>query len=79
MNRFDENSSFVQIVAAIAEAKHQNKERVDLDLSVLVGIVSEVEEVRETLKGLRDKYTGVKVSAKITSNNLVCTSHVLMP
>jgi hypothetical protein len=68
--RFGADSAFAQIVAAVAEAKHTGKEKVEVDLSVLVGIVGEVEDVRETLLGLRDKYTGIKRTSQQYSQGL---------
>lgn len=45
----------------IAEAKHTGKERVEVDVKTLSGIVGEVEELKEVIAGLRNKYTGAKV------------------
>jgi hypothetical protein len=50
------------VVSIVAEAKHNGKEKVEVDLGLLSGIVGEVEELRDALSGLKSKYTGVKVS-----------------
>jgi hypothetical protein len=46
----------------VAGAKHAGEQTVSVDLSVLVGIVAEVEELKEFTTGLKSKYTGAKVS-----------------
>ena len=50
------------IVGLVASAKNDGLECVPVDLSVLSGIIGEVEELREALIALKSKYTGVKVS-----------------
>jgi hypothetical protein len=51
------------VVGVVAEAKHRGRERVEVDVSLLSGIIGEVEELRDALTGLKSKYTGVKVGA----------------
>lgn len=60
--RLGQDSAFGQVVSIVAEAKHNGKEKVEVDLGLLSGIVGEVEELRDALSGLKSKYTGVKVS-----------------
>ena len=61
--RLGSDSSFGQIVGIVAEAKHKGKDKVEVDLGVLSGIIGEIEELKDALSGLKSKYTGVKVRA----------------
>lgn len=46
----------------VADAKHGNREKVEVDVKVLSGVVAEIEELKDVISGLRNKYTGAKVS-----------------
>lgn len=61
-SRLGADSAFASIVEAVAGAKHAGEQTVSVDLSVLDGIVAEVEELKEFTTGLKSKYTGAKVS-----------------
>jgi hypothetical protein len=50
------------VVGVVADAKQGSRERVEVDVRLLSGIVAEVEELKEVIAGLRNKYTGAKVS-----------------
>lgn len=59
--RLGPDSALSDIARLVAEAKHTGNDRVEVDVSVLSGVMVEMEDVREVLAGLRKKYTGVKV------------------
>ena len=63
LSRLGADSSFATIVETVAAAKHGGQENVQVDLTVLSGVISEVEELKDALTALKNKYTGVKVSA----------------
>ena len=46
----------------VSTAKHGNQESVQVDLSLLSGIVGEMEDMKDMISGLKSKYTGAKVS-----------------
>ncbi|WVN86424.1 uncharacterized protein L203_101588 [Cryptococcus depauperatus CBS 7841] len=64
------DGSFEKIVEILARAKHNEEESVNVDTTLLVGIVREVEDLREALTGLKNKYTGVKRSSQQYSEGL---------
>ena len=61
LSRLDGDSSFASIVEMVASAKHNQQDTVQVDLSLLSGIVGEVEDLKEALVALKSKYTGAKV------------------
>lgn len=60
--RLGPDSSFSEVVGLVAEAKHGSKDKMEVDVKVLSGIVAEIEELKDVISGLRNKYTGAKVS-----------------
>lgn len=64
--RLGPDSAFSEVVGLVADAKQGSKERVEVDVRLLSGIVAEVEELKEVISGLRNKYTGAKVSSVFT-------------
>lgn len=65
-SRFGGDTAFNTVVELVASAKHGNTENVSVDLTVLSGVVAEVEELRDIVVGLRSKYTGAKVSSGLS-------------
>jgi hypothetical protein len=61
-SRLGPESAFGSIVELVAGAKFSGLEKVEVDMGVLVGVVGEVEDLKEALEGLKSKYTGIKVS-----------------
>lgn len=55
------DSAFAQILEVVAGARHGTQDSVQVSLGVLNGIVGEVEDLRDALSGMKNKYTGVKV------------------
>ena len=72
MSRLGPNSSFQGIVEQVAAAKHAGKDQVQVDLSLLSGVIAEIEGFSEAMSSLKNKYTATKVRLKclvqITSN-----------
>lgn len=60
--RLGPDSAFSEVVGMVADAKHGNREKVEVDVKVLSGVVAEIEELKDVISGLRNKYTGAKVS-----------------
>lgn len=56
------DGSFEKLVELLAGAKFRDEESVNVDVAVLSGIVKEVEDLREAMVGLKNRYTGAKVS-----------------
>jgi predicted RNase H-like nuclease (RuvC/YqgF family) len=63
-SRLAAESSFAQAVEMIATAKHNGKESVPIDVALLNGLVLEMEDMKEIISALRNKYTGAKVSCR---------------
>ncbi|TYJ58817.1 hypothetical protein B9479_000249 [Cryptococcus floricola] len=63
-------SDLHQLVELLAEAKFREKEHVNVDVGVLTGVIREVEEMREAMMGLKNKYTGAKRSSQQYSEGL---------
>ena len=61
-SRLAAESSFAQVVEMIAQAKHNGKENVPVDVALLNGLVMEMEDMKEIIVALKSKYTGAKVS-----------------
>ena len=59
--RFNSESALYTLVELVASAKHANNDKVQVDLMLLANIVSETEDLRDQISGLRSKYTGAKV------------------
>lgn len=62
-SRLAAESSFAQAVETIAQAKHNGKETVPVDVTLLNGLVMEMEDMKEIIVSLKSKYTGAKVSS----------------
>lgn len=58
---FSSESALYRLVELVASAKHANNDKVQVDLMLLANIVSETEDLRDQISGLRSKYTGAKV------------------
>lgn len=59
--RFSSESALYTLVELVASAKHANNDKVQVDLMLLANIVSETEDLRDQISGLRSKYSGAKV------------------
>ena len=73
LSRLGADSSFASIVDTVEAAKHGGQEVVQVDLAVLTGVVSEVEELKDAITALKNKYTGAKVSATLANCADVCS------
>nr|XP_031860486.1 uncharacterized protein CI109_004097 [Kwoniella shandongensis]KAA5527558.1 hypothetical protein CI109_004097 [Kwoniella shandongensis] len=64
------DGSFHSIVELVAGAKHREEETVQVDVTVLSGVIAEVEELRDAIAGLKNKYTGAKRTSQQYSEGL---------
>ncbi|WVR00219.1 hypothetical protein IAU59_007361 [Kwoniella sp. CBS 9459] len=64
------DGSFATIVELVAGAKHREEDSVQVDVSVLSGMIAEIEELRDAIAGLKSKYTGVKRTSQQYSEGL---------
>ena len=60
-SRLGPDSAFSTLAEMIATAKHTQQESVTVDLSLLSSMLSEAEDLKDTLASLNRKYTGAKV------------------
>ncbi|WWC71939.1 uncharacterized protein I206_105898 [Kwoniella pini CBS 10737] len=64
------DGSFNTLVELVAGAKHRGEDKSEVDLSVLTGVIQEIEELRDTITGLKSKYTGAKRTSQQYSEGL---------
>ena len=60
-SKLDPDSAFATLVELVAAAKHNGHDRMSLELGMLSGVISEMEDSKDTIAGLKSKYTGAKV------------------
>ncbi|WVQ67092.1 uncharacterized protein L199_005286 [Kwoniella botswanensis] len=64
------DGSFATLVELVAGAKHREEDKIEVDLTVLSGVIQEIEELRDTITGLKNKYTGAKRTSQQYSEGL---------
>ncbi|WWC91633.1 uncharacterized protein L201_006579 [Kwoniella dendrophila CBS 6074] len=64
------DGSFSTIVELVAAAKHKDEDKIEVDTTVLSGVIQEIEELRDTITGLKNKYTGAKRTSQQYSEGL---------
>jgi hypothetical protein len=62
VSRFDPGSALQALVEVVAASKTAGNDKVQIDSMLLANIVSETEDLREQIAGLKSKYSGAKVS-----------------
>lgn len=55
------DTAFSNLVQTVAAAKHAGKDNIPMELSALSAIIEEMEEMKDSITGLKSKYMGVKV------------------
>ncbi len=60
-SKLGRDSAFAAIVEMVATNKHIGHDTIPVDLNLLSGIVAEVEDLKDVIAGLTNKYTGAKV------------------
>lgn len=60
-SKLGRDSAFAAIVEMVATNKHIGHDTIPVDLNLLSGIVAEVEDLKDFIAGLTNKYTGAKV------------------
>jgi len=61
-SRLAADSALSNITEILTTARHAGKESIQLDVSLLGGLVGEMEDMKEMIVALKNKYTGAKVS-----------------
>ncbi|WRT70298.1 uncharacterized protein IL334_007296 [Kwoniella shivajii] len=69
-SRYAGDGSFSTLVELVAAAKHKEEDKLEVDLSVLSGVIQEIEDLRDTITGLKSKYTGAKRTSQQYSEGL---------
>lgn len=76
VSRFNNDSALAALVEMVASAKHANNDKVQIDLMLLANVVSETEDLRDQISGLRSKYTGAKVRGLSPHTLRLVSSHL---
>ena len=65
-SRLGGDSAFSTAVEILAAAKHAGKDSIILDTSLLSGMIGEMEEMKDSINALQNKYSGAKVSYRLS-------------
>ena len=55
-------TAFSNLVEVVATAKHTGQETIPVEVHLLNGVIGEMEDMKEMIASLKNKYMGVKVS-----------------
>lgn len=69
-------SAFATIVEMVAKGQHVGQDTVPVDLNVLSEMIAEMEDLKDIVTGLKNKYTGAKVSVRTAESGLGLTGDI---
>ena len=63
--RLGADGPFANFAELVSAGKHLGQYNIAMDMNLLLGVIAEVEDLRDVIGGLKNKYTGAKVSIAI--------------